>query len=199
MSKTYVAFDIEKAGCLNLTHPIVSIGYAVGTAEGKLYYKGKFNLKVQWPNIATDGTVINYGDFEPRCWNEFWSKRPAELIAKLTENAKSQLEGMSAFATFLGELEAKHGTLVFLSDNASYDIATLDVNLERYVSRKPLRYSSTGQYRSLLPADDLLETLPVDKQAELVTKWITPFNTHDHDPANDAEVIYRQYVAYLHR
>ena len=144
MSKTYVAFDIEKAGCMNYAHPMVSIGYAVGDSEGKLLDKNKINLKVTWPKVNENGVVTNYGDFEPRCWDEFWSKRPTSLITNLQENAVSQAEGMQVFANFLDGLEKKYEKIVFLSDNAGFDIAALDINLERYVRRIPLRYSTTN-------------------------------------------------------
>lgn len=196
--KAFVAFDIEKTGCLNYTHPIVSIGYVVGDSKGNLFEKKKINLLVKWPQCDLKG-INCYGDFEPRCWDEFWSKRPSELLKALQQNALSQEEGLKQFAEFLNSLELKYESIVFLSDNASFDIAALDVNLERYAKRNPLRYSTTGKYRSLLPPDDLFETLSVEQQNELSKKYITPFVVHDHDPSNDAEFIYRQYIAYLHR
>lgn len=195
----YVSFDIEKAGKMTIKHAVVSIGYCVGDAEGNVLEKNKINLKVGWPVIDDEGTVVDYNAFEKRCWDEFWSKQPESLINNLKENAVPQTEGFLRFSDFLDQLETKYKKVVFLSDNAEFDIGSLNVGLEIYCGRGPLRYTSAGKYRSIMPPDDLLESLDSNLQTKLVEKYITPYVVHDHDPSNDAEYIYRQYVAYLHR
>lgn len=198
MSNTFISFDIEKAGCRIQQHPIVSIGYCVGDAAGNILEKDKINLVVRWPTVDHLGTVLSYNDFEQRCWAQFWSQLPKETIENLKHNAVSQEAGFWHLAQLLDRWEKQYPNIKFLGDNLSYDYGNLDFNLEFYQNRNPLRYSSTGKYRSILPADDLFETLPADLQNQLVKSHVDPFAKHDHDPANDAEYIYRLYVAYLH-
>ena len=193
---TYVALDIEKTGCMHYKHPVVSIGYCVGDGQGNIYTKNKFNLTVNWPTINNDN-IIDFGDFEPRSWKEFWMKQDNKLIDELKKDTVTQAIGFQAFNMLLKNLEEKYGELIFLSDNLSFDIACLDINLERYCNRRPLRYSSfSDNYQSVLPADDLLYSLPQEIIKEATEKFITPYVKHDHDPMNDAEYIYRQYIAY---
>lgn len=176
---TYVALDIEKAGAMN-KYPIVSIGWCVGDSNGNVLEKRKLNLQVDWNH-----------DFEPRCWNEFWAKMPLELIESLKLNALPQPEGFAYFSNWLNQLEEKYNKIVFLSDNASFDIAALDNNLERYCGRMPLRYTSDNRYRSIIAPDDILWTINRDKLEDLYKQY------SDHDPSNDAECIYRQYMEVL--
>jgi hypothetical protein len=194
-----VTFDIEKTGRMNLGHPINSIGWCVGDLFGRVLQKSKINLKVRWPTIVSEDTkTMDYGDFEPRCWDEFWSKRPPALIEELKKDAHEQEFGMTKFATWLDVLEKEYPEathkIVFLSDNASFDIAALDVNLERYTKRGPIRYSLSGKFRSLYPPDDMLAIVPDDVLEPLIKKRIDAVVEHDHDPSNDAEHIYRQFI-----
>ncbi len=201
MSDTvFVAFDIEKAGQMPLGHPVISIGYCVGDLHGNVLEKDKINLQVNWPVLdEKTNAIVDYGHFEKRCWDEFWSKQPSTLIENLKVGAMPQALGFMKFATWLNGLETKYSKVKFLSDNAEFDIGTLNVNLERYCNRGPLRYTTTGKYRSILPPDDLLDTLDAETVKELTAKHITPYVVHDHDPSNDAEFIYRQYIAFLLR
>lgn len=206
VKKIYVAFDIEKTGSL-FSHPINSIGVCVGDDQAVLQ-KFRINIDVKWPDrlLVTGGTenallVRDYGDFEPRCWEEFWSKQPDSLIALLRFQAQPAEDAAKRFRTWLDGLEeqypAKTHKLVFLSDNASFDIASLDHFLEQFTGRIPLRYSTAGKYRSLKAPDDMLAMLPDDFVKWAIKEQIDPLVHHDHDPANDAEHIYRQYLLAL--
>lgn len=186
MFTTYIAIDIEKAGCLISKHPIVSIGYCIGNDQGDIYKKGKINLKVEWPY-----------DFEPRCWNSFWSKQSKEMIDNLKENAVEQRDGFVLLNDMISKWERDYETIVYLSDNPSFDIANIDYNLEKYCDRKPLRYSSKDEsYQNVISTDDLFYSLNKATTDDIQREFIEPFVKHDHDPANDAEVIYRQYIGY---
>ncbi len=200
------ALDIEKAGAKNIKHPIVAIGYVIGTKE-KVLTRGIIRLQVKWPTIE-DGKVTSYGDFEPRCWDEFWGdskKMPAALMEELRRDAVPYDEGIKQFAAVLDELETKYGDkslykVKFLSDNPSYDTAALDVALEQVCGRDPMRYDSKGKYRGLSDPWDMLDILPADHKAQVLAAVETQMGSvvlHDHNPTNDAELIYRQYLAAL--
>jgi len=279
VKKIFLALDIEKTGCKNLAHPICAIGWCLGSEAGEVLEKGRINLRVQWPQreggtwnygdfeprcwdefwskqpaalrtlltqntlrwpknaggtwnygdfepqgwdefwseqptaLCTllarntlrwpkmEGGTWNYGDFEPRCWDEFWSKQPTTLRTLLTQDAMEQKQGMAAFAGLLERLELAYPgpeyKIKFLSDNASFDIAALDVNLEKVMDRVPLRYSSRNQYRAIEPPDDMLDVFPAAVVKRLLEQEVSPYVSHDHDPANDAEHIYRQYLLVL--
>lgn len=191
---TYIAFDIEKAGCGLIGHPIFSIGICVGDADGNVLQKKRINLRIGWPLVDDNGRIKNYGSFEPRCWDQFWSKQPKDLVEQLKSGAVDQHEGFASFSRFLDTFE-DNAEVVFLSDNPSFDIATLDANLERYSNRMPLRYSASWAYRTVVDTDSVMDLLPKRELAKITEKFVDPFVVHDHDPANDAEYIYRSYVA----
>ena len=212
MQTICLALDIETTGCKPLTHAICSIGWCVGTLPspdsdppsdaaffGRVLKKGHVNIEVQWPTVVMDGSqILNYGDFEPRCWREFWADRP-ELQEFIKQNAVPAQEAMRQFSAMLSELETEFPEDRFkikvLSDNPSFDIGRLDTYLDRYVQRVPVRYSATtNRYRPVDAPDDMLSVFPKDLVKHLMDKHINSVVQHDHNPANDAEHIYRQYV-----
>lgn len=190
MARTLVAIDIEKSGAMPLVHPIVSIGVCVGDEAGTVIEKRRFNFKVNWKSEQLGG------DFEDRCWEEFWSKQPQGLIRLLQEDAQEPRECMKQFEQWLNGLEDrfKNTKIKFLSDNPSFDIGAIDVYLDRYCSRLPMRYSSTKKYRGIDNPSDMLEVFPSEKVKEWTKLFVDPNVSHDHDPANDAEHIYRQWL-----
>lgn len=184
---TFVSVDIEKTGSFLIQNPVISVGFFVGDDQGNKLLTKKFNMQVKFP-VKDD-----YGDFEPRCWDEFWSKLDQKIIEASTENAQPQETAWKAVNAFLDELEAKYDKIKFLTDNASFDIASIDYNLEKYCKRAPMRYNSKGKYRSVISADDMLDMLP-EKELKLAYEYINANSKHDHDPVNDAHNIYLQYI-----
>ena len=189
MKRIFVAFDIEHTG-----NTLLAIGMCVGDESGTVLKKRRANVKVKWPSGE------DLGDFETRCWNEFWSRQPAELIQTLQEEAKDLKQSMDTLVSWLDELErefpAPEYKIKFLSDNPSFDIGNLDHYLKEQCGRRALRYSSTGTYRAVDNPDDMLDVFPksvVKTETEEIKKVIV----HDHNPANDAEYIYRQYLLVL--
>jgi hypothetical protein len=204
--KILIAFDIEKTGAYNKKHKILSYGIVVGNEEGKILEKFHVNLNVKWPDAyasvdpTADNKILDYGDFEPRCWDEFWSKKiKPSVIEDLKKNAIDQKEGFTQLASWLDEIEKKYAgqKIKFLSDNPSYDIAALDIMLEEYCGRAPIRYDSTGKYRGLSDPWDMLDLVGNKRKyyMDKVNELIGSPNSHDHNPANDAEEIYRMYLA----
>ena len=189
----YLAFDIEKAGCLPIRHPVIAVGVCLGDEDGLIIEKKRWTFQVQWPDDLKNPS--HYGDFEPRCWEEFWSKQKPELIAELKQDAKPQKEGWNDFVKWVDELEKKYSKIVLLSDNPGYDLGAIDVNLERYTERMPLRYASTtGDYRSLIVSDDAYYIASEDTMMAVKEERLFPFVQPDHRPENDAEVVFRQYL-----
>lgn len=186
-----VGVDIEKTGSFLIQNPTMSVGFYLTDLDGTELLKRKFNIRVQWP------TQDSFGDFEPRCWTEFWSKQPDEIrdacLHKPEADAPEKV--WLEIAAFIDSLEVHFPTskVVFLSDNASFDVASIDYALEKYAKRAPMRYSTSGKYRSIKAADDMLDMLPVRarKQAD---QEIHARASHTHDCVEDAKFIVMQYV-----
>jgi hypothetical protein len=196
-----VAIDIEKAGAFNLQHPVVAIGVVVGLAGNVDILERKLiKIRVHWPIISDDGKIVDYGDFEPRCWDEFWSKRPEELKSILRADAVNEETAIRDFVRWLDALETKYPVgkykIKFLCDNPSYDLAAIDVLMEKWCKRAPLRYSTVGKYRGLADPTDMLEML-CDEDQDYVLKKVKSQIAHDHNPTNDAECVYRTYLFVL--
>lgn len=195
-----VAHDIEKTGSYLIQNNIISVGFFVGDLEGNKLLTKKFNIRTRWPTRCTlTNEIINYGEFEKRCWDEFWSKQPKSVFDScISPPPEYTIEVARGIKTFLDDLEEKYPEdsykIKFLTDNASFDTASLDYLLEKHTERAPMRYSKSGKYRSVISADDMFDMLPseIKKKAEEEMDKIVK---HDHDPINDAHHIYLQYVA----
>ncbi len=199
-----VAVDIEKTGAL-YAHPVNSVGFYIAPeveipckldkSEIEIF---KWNMSVNWPTV--ENGVDNYGDFEARCWDEFWVKHPEAVMRCLTNPVPvSQKTAWNEIAKMIDSLEEKYPEdkykVKFISDNASFDIANIDYNLEKYANRHPMRYSSKGKYRSIMAQDDMFDTLPEDVktvQLAIIDREVK----HDHDPVNDAHFHYLMYISY---
>lgn len=193
MRKTiFVAVDIESTGAFVIKNAINSIGFWIGDDVGNTITKQKFNIEVVWPTID-NGVVVDYGDFEPKCWDEFWSKLSAEKIEECKANTKPKKEAWNHIRDFIDGLEVQFPeqthNIVFATDNGSFDIAFINYSLELYTDRAPMRYSSAGKYRRILQADDAFKTLPKELNTHAWNK-IAGVVEHDHDPVNDAHCIY---------
>jgi hypothetical protein len=178
MNKLIVAVDIEKAGP-TFDHPIVSVGFVVGTLD-KVLEKKQVNFKINWDT-----------DFDYNCKTEFWDKLPPTIVDSYKENAEDPEYGWANVNSFLTSLEIKYPDhkLIFATDNASFDIAHIDYNLYKYVKRKPMRYSTTEKYRSVIAVDDMLDMISGNKS---IKKSINEEAPHDHNVLSDAMNIYLQ-------
>ncbi len=218
LPKIFIAFDIE-ASDTAIGTPILSCGYAIGDEKREIIAKGKINMKNVWPVFAENyvdepgpprtpdellelnkRTIVSYGDFSKKCWDEFWYKswyaRGQPLIKRLTDGAINHNEGIAKIRDLLNEYKTKYPEtqykIVFLSDNAAFDIAFIDYWLNRLFNYR-LRASSSGKLMPLKGPDDMVDMLPekyVDRRLEEFG-----FN-HDHDPMHDAEgVLFQHYIA----
>lgn len=194
--RIFVSVDIEKTGSMLSKHKVISVGFVIANFEG-LLNKIRINMDVIWK------TTNEGGDFEPRCWYEFWSKQPDHIIDACKVLALPQDRGWFATAGWIDNLKKMYPSdkyiITFLTDNASFDIASIDNNFEKYVNRLPMRYSTDKEYRSIISADDMFAMLPDNVIAEYTDK-INKLVKHDHKPENDAHYIFLQYFyAQLYR
>lgn len=219
LPKIFIAFDIE-ASDTAIGTPILSCGYVVGDEKREIITRGKINMKNVWPVFAEnyvddpDGpartptellelnkrTIVSYGDFSKKCWDEFWYKawytRGQPLIKRLTDGAVDHNEGIAKIRDLLDEYMTKYPEdkykIVFLSDNAAFDIAFIDYWLHRLFNRR-LRVSRSGRFMPLKAADDMADMLP----ESYVKRRLSEFGVnHDHDPMHDAEVVlFQHYIA----
>jgi len=200
--KVLVTVKIEKTGGSMKNNPACSVAFYVGDEFGKELLKRKFNIIVQWPTYDCI-SKIKYGSFEPRCWKEFWSNdgitiKPELYLPCVTNpEAKSGHQVWVSISKFIDELEKifpdDTHEIIFVSDNASYDIATIDYQLDVQAGRKAMRYSTSGKYRSTIPPDDMLMMLsPVDRAFTMET--VDKNSTYDHDAMEKAKYVYWQAV-----
>jgi hypothetical protein len=219
-----IAVDIEKTGDRLMADKIISIGLRIGYPEAPLENKSprddisfqnkgwlietkRFNFQVEWFRLQSQETKEynidqkTYGDFEPRCVDEFWCKQPYDIIEDCKKEALPPKEGWANFRAYIDALEEKYPyqqhKIKFLSDNPSFDIAAIDCELERYghpiLRRTKGAYPWPHNYRSVVAADDCLFLLS-EKQEKKVLENIKQVVNHDHNPCNDAYVIYLYYV-----
>ena len=201
-----VSVDIEKAGPYLEQNPVISVGFCVGNTEGEVLEQKRFNIKINWPGEYTSlfhsiiNTISNFfypRNFDEECWTSFWSKLPTNVIEDCKKNAKDEETTWIEIALYLDELENRYPEdthkIKFLTDNASFDIGNIDYYLEKYTGRKPMRYSESGKYRSIIGSDDMFFMIPERIRKEYSDK-IDSQVKHDHNPVNDAHYIYLQYV-----
>ncbi len=167
------AIDIEAASPTD----IVAIGIACSDGT-----KVRICRKVQWPTIDEKGCVVEYGDFEKRCWNQYWSTQPKEVIEACKTNPLSH----KAFAEeFKKIVSGWPDDAVIVSDNPSFDISACDWLV---YPRHPIRYSSedgvTGEYRDIIDVDSAGWMIPPD----MLPKW-----KFTHVPEEDADMHLAKY------
>ena len=187
-TRILVALDIEKAGCLLKGHPVISIGFVVGNDEGVIYERVKVNFRVRWPQ-----------DFEERCYKEFWAKNPEAV--KMCQVDPEPLEYKQAWqkvGEFVDSLEKRFPfpdfKVTFLSDNPSFDIANVDLGLEEYCQRMPLRYERvSGRYRSVQDPTEQLRLFS-DEEQKAIREAAKAKSPHNHCALSDAGNIYWLYV-----
>ena len=189
MTKICVAVDIEKPGCKMMRNPIASIGFVVGSGN-KILEKQRFNVKINWDS------EMNGGDVEQRCYDEFWSKVPRHIIDDCIKDAEEPTVIWPKINDWINSLEIKYPSpeynICFLTDNASFDIASIDYALEKYCDRMPMRYTTSNKYRAVISADDMLDMVD-DNSKNIIYEKIKQDVVSDHNPVNDAHAIYLQY------
>lgn len=178
----YVCIDIEKTGNVQ----ICGIGMAVGDSKGNVYLKRKW-----W--LLPEGGI----KFDPICEKEFWDANP--LIKKeMMENTKSQRDQIENFVTVYDSvtnlLNIEESELNLISDNPACDFGELTHLLKKYGKRGALRFTTTGQYRSIVDYGDCMWKLKI---GSMINAFADEIQVHDHSPDNDAVHNYIEHLLSL--
>lgn len=197
-----IAVDIEKAGARK-HHPVVSVGIVAGDTEGQVILKTRVNFAVSWPKtypseLGAIALVKDYGDFEPRCWDEFWScKIPPSAIEECKANALELHVGWQEVHELIVSTcnLCKGHKVVYLSNNPSFDIAAIDDGFD-HIKQLPLKYTPDGKYHGDFNPNNMLFMLAPDVQHSC-REEVERVVVHDHNPANDAHSIYLTYLQCL--
>lgn len=153
-----LAFDIETDGAFSSKNNILQIGASVVSAYPRRKQIDSFLMSEY---RKTELGEHNIEQFEPRCWNEFWSKNTTTLDAIAahtnTENSieYNRTEMITGFVSFVSKWEnicsENNLTLFRTTDNKAYDPFFINVYIERYLPKTPvLPYKfSNGSYSNL--------------------------------------------------
>lgn len=183
-----IAIDIEARGPGPRSHGIISIGVCVGSyPKEEVIEKCRFDILP----MEQDGQK-----FEPRCFDEFWSKHK-DLLKKLTCDAKSASEQMAAFRKLID----KYPNAYIVCDNPGFDFGIINYYLD--VHQLPtLNYDSNGHYRNTHDSDSYARgkmIYQIDRQwfdnAVAIDKRQPSLDAlQKHMPEDDAEIVYRLHV-----
>jgi hypothetical protein len=162
-----VSVDLECAGCDFTQHWMVAMGISVrnkGQITKQLF---KFHVPC-FPDKEFRG---EWG-WEERCWNEFWSKLPAETIDTLRfpetpSGAVPEEHKAGALLCYQGEVGAAISHLrtiieelpekpILVCDTCAFDITWVDYfNLQYMKTGRPMQYSDKWGYTSLYNVNDM--------------------------------------------
>jgi hypothetical protein len=213
-----IAIDVESTGkYIGGSYKGSDVVFAVGIASCAL----KGDKKI--PEIKTSVVCLDlekppsdswqdfwqYRNFEPRCWDEFWSFR-TELLDQLQSDTKEfPLYCKAKFAEALNNALAEHEALYektdILTDTTSYDTVCVGTLLNQH-DFEPLNYTRLGAYRGGVELDSFIagiagvsdpsdwESVEKFKTDHLEALKIVQVK-HDHNPANDATHILVTYLA----
>jgi len=137
------AIDLELSGCRLDKDNIIAIGWsAIQLTNGETISQGVISLQ----------SIPTRPPFEPRCYDEFWSKNLPLLKTLQTLSVPPSL-GISRFFETLDELDRKCEVRI-ISDNPCSDIAWIDMYASMFLDRKPLCYRlNTNQWRPIYDTD----------------------------------------------
>lgn len=190
-SVLYIAVDVEKKGA-SFDHPIIQIGVAWSLTCASW---GPFPLAygTDINSIKTASFCFDYKDkpFEKRCYDEFWIKY-LDILKRIEGAAKPSKEQWKNFDKWLVELESQAESIKIVSDNPGYDIEAIDYHLHEELGRFPIRYDSTGKYRSISDASEQIKGLPAMYRDQIKAKRDSMSN-HSHWAEDDARSILVQY------
>jgi hypothetical protein len=140
-------------------------------------------VKREWSIKLKDGTKFDLHK------SEFWDKYPKLLkyieATSLPENIQikdfvNTFDGVSKYFNFPEE------KITIVSNNPEYDFGQLSTYIKEHCRRDPLRYTTTGKYRSIKDIGEALRPLGIHN---IVKKNASEIQTHDHSAPNDAEHI----------
>lgn len=172
-----LSIDIERKG-KHFRHGILAIGSTFGSMDGTIIEQRAFCSHVPPKE-----------EFEPDCWDNFWSKH-TPVLERIESEAVD--EPILEFYLWLGSLEQRFGPFgrkhkdkvrfVLISDNPGYDIGM--INLEFF--KRGIELPIAEMFDDYVSTDDPTEQmigLSMEQKIE-VSKSVTA--PHDHWPVNDA-------------
>lgn len=217
----YIGIDIEAAGANTRQNPILAIGVATfdRLADGSVHRGPRTTFKrtdIFFPKDARgsieyngvirlpEGGIVDFGDFEERCWNEFWSKNLPALENVATVYGKDRFMNAWDFRQYIDSLvddAAKvSGRAIIVSDNPAFDVGRVN----DWLCNAALK-NSTLQTLEYLPNSETGErvytsirstcTLQCMKRRKIVQYNVPKIDVrHDHLPENDAATIAWEYA-----
>ena len=200
MGSYVLAIDIERSGATN-QYQTIAIGAAVVDQD--------FNLcdTLFVTNYRNESTI-----FEPRCWDEFWSKHQ-DILAELEYTGTLSMDEQECnMIRCLMEFRKKWETTAqqegkkyyFISDNPIYDGSFVNELINRHLSDDfmPIPYNAGDKkYSSFFDVHSMQRGYLRHADPSFDSNWglfekMTNFinapamtMTHDHHPAHDAYTI----------
>jgi hypothetical protein len=150
-----IAVDLESTGATGGKIVAGGVAYADGEVGAlkimdhgmRRYQFGGFtNPTIDGESMMDkDGNILNregfvdYGDFEPRCWDEFWAKQPADVRRELLcgqagQNRHTWADMRGWIDMLCSEAVLAGRTPILVSDNPAFDIGITDSELHKLAS-----------------------------------------------------------------
>lgn len=191
--KVIIAFDIEARGPSAIRHGILAIGWCVRLANDFSIIERDF--------VALE-ELIPGQFFEPRCYNEFWSKNRG-ILEKLSREVIPARDAIAKFYDMLVTMGKKY-KVILITDNPAFDAWMLQYYMD-YFGYPPLHYESlpdkqyggyrtvhdTNSYaRGVMEWDYLTPTPKGGKDKQIKEKFqLDIVSIPTHLPHDDAEYI----------
>ncbi len=212
-----LAIDIETTGHYNIWKDpvIIGIGACLMGPAPALDAPKKFFFPCRTPDITEKC-------FETRCWTEFWSKFPDQLaildtMGTFQEREKEMAHAFHQFRRECEQFVTNYATehkqekvkMHIVSDNGPFDCMHVSNLMMKYDICQPLTYTTEGKYCTIWNTHSMQYGFLAGAHPEKKDKWrLTqaiedrydlpkPEVVHDHNPANDAYSIAREFQTLL--
>jgi hypothetical protein len=200
-SKVCLAFDIERSGATG-EYDTIGIGTYIVDHELK-----------ELDRLFCPGYFPDQTKFEPRCWDQFWSKNQDKLkkleYSGTLDPKQRQKEMIEQFQEFRAKWEKYCGEnnmeLVLVSDNNVYDGGFINQMIFAHTNSLPIPYTASTQeyevfYETHSMAKGVLLSCGIDKDWGLFGELEKIYDfpkykvEHDHNCDNDAYTIANDYI-----
>lgn len=188
-----LAIDIETSGPRPSKDFILSIGWCLGTTDGRIIDNSRIDFKP--PLDAT---------FDQFTFDNFWKNHRTKL-STFTTTGRNHVTAISDFATVIDTFDGEYD-LRIITDNPAFDMGFINYAFDIHLNRLPITYLLNDQryYRPIFDTDsfnraflgqqhDQMWTSDSDVIAKLGSE--IDVADHDHWPENDARHIYKLHVA----
>jgi hypothetical protein len=197
-----LAFDIEKAGP-SPSDPILAIGASVVNQDFK-----------EIDSLFLPCYVPSRTKFDPKCWDEFWSKHPTTLSSLTYDGILNEFERENdiilkfqefrvKWETYAEEAEDNDVEYFFVTDTNVFDAESINRLLHTHLANElPIPYSaSKKEYSSFMNVSDYQRGVLAVIDPEFKEYWGMSdkieelFNLppkereYDHNPTNDAYTV----------